>query len=573
LKKLSAGLIFSYIFLSSIVIYAQSGPLIPEYFRSPVDYSYRLSGNFCELRESHFHAGIDIKPSTSGSKNKIYSIGDGYISRIRVSAGGYGRAIYIDHPDVGYTSVYAHMDIFDVNIENQVKQYQRSQESFEVDFLPEPHVFPVKKGDVIGIMGNTGFSFGKHLHFEIRDTKTENPVNPFLFGMSVTDHTSPSVLSLAVHGIDDDFNKVSDFRLPVGTAEMGVVQVEQPISVPAAKAGIALQAYDKSDGVHNKLGIYGFHLYVDDSLTYSYHMDKVSFDQSRQIIGFYDYETKKRENKTYALCYKYPGNDLEFLGKTGSGIINIPTDKDRSVRMEIEDFRRNKKTIKFLLRRSENTTVAEIKPFRQQVITGDEITINEKNLYIHFKKNSLFRNLRFNLATTAAEGKETLYHIHHNAEPIKSPIEIGIKPERPISGKMDKAIIILNNGNRRRVNYGGKWKDEFLTAKIREFGTFSVGYDTIAPNIRSIDFISKVGKKGSFRFKMGDNMSVRGEDVEQLSYKVWINDIFTISPYSTKTGILEVPIGDVKSGNHLLRIEARDHSDNVSIFSAKFLKK
>jgi hypothetical protein len=177
------------------------------------------------------------------------------------------------------------------------------------------------------------------------------------------------------------------------------------------------------------------------------------------------------------------------------------------------------------------------------------------------------------METTAVEGKETQYHIHHNSEPIKSPIEIGIKPENPISEKMDKAVIILTNGNKRKVNYGGKWKDESLTTKIREFGTFSVGYDTIAPDIRSIDFTSKVGKKRKFRFKMGDNMSVRGEDVEQLTYKVWINDIFTISPYSTKTGVLDVPIGELRSGNHQLRIEARDHSDNLAIFSAKFFKK
>ncbi len=573
MNKLRGGLIFSYIFLLRLVTDAQSEQLIPEYFRSPVDYSYRLSGNFCELRENHFHAGIDIKSSASGSKDKIYSIGDGYISRIRVSAGGYGRAIYIDHPDVGYTSVYAHLDIFDGNIENQVKKYQMAQESFEVDFLPEPHVFPIKKGDVIGTMGNTGFSFGKHLHFEIRDTKTENPVNPFLFGMSVTDNTSPSVLSLAIHGIDDDFHKLSDLSLPLGTAETGIINIEEPILVPASKAGIALQTYDKSDGVNNKLGIYGFHMYVDDSLTYSYHLDKVSFDQTRQIIGFYDYETKKRENKTYVLCYKYPGNDLEFLGKTGSGIIDISNDKDRSVRMEIEDFRRNKKTIKFLLRRSENTAVAAIKPFRQKVSINDEITIKEKNLYLHFKKNSLFRNIFFDLETSVVKGIETQYHIHNNSEPIKSPIEIGIKPEYLIAGKKDKAVIILTNGNKRKVNYGGKWKDESLTTKIREFGTFSLGYDTIAPDIRSIDFTSKVGKKGKFRFKMSDNMSVRGEDVEQLTYKVWINDIFTISPYSSKTGVLDVPIGDLRAGNHQLRIEVKDHSDNLAIFSAKFLKK
>ncbi|MFZ1558412.1 MAG: M23 family metallopeptidase, partial [Saprospiraceae bacterium] len=321
--KLRNSIVLRYIFFFHGALSAQSGQLIPNYFRSPVDFTYNISGNFCELRETHFHAGIDIKPSTSGSKDKIYSIGDGYISRIRVSAGGYGRVIYIDHPDVGYTSVYAHMDIFYDNIENQVKKYQMAQESFEVDFLPEPHVFPIKKGDVIGIMGNTGFSFGKHLHFEIRDTKTEKPINPFLFGMDVSDTSAPSFISLAVHGLDSELYKICDIRIPAGTAENGIIKMVDPILVPAQSVGIAIHAIDKSDNSHNKLGIYGLHMYVDDTLKYSYHLDKVSFDQTRQIIGFYDYEVKKEENKTYALCYKYPGNNLEFLNKTGSGIIEM----------------------------------------------------------------------------------------------------------------------------------------------------------------------------------------------------------------------------------------------------------
>jgi len=573
LVNLRKSIFLSYIFFFHGALSAQSGQLIPNYFRSPVDFNYKISGNFCELRETHFHAGIDIKPSHQGSKDKIYSIGDGYISRIRVSAGGYGRVIYIDHPEVGYTSVYAHMDIFYDNIERQVKQYQQSQESFEIDFLPEPHVFPVKKGDIIGFMGNTGYSFGKHLHFEIRDTKTEKPINPFLFGMDVSDTSAPYLISLAVHGLNSDFHKICDIRIPAGAAENGIIKMVDPILVPAQSVGIAVHAFDKSDNSHNKLGIYGLHMYVDDSLKYSYHLDKVSFDQTKQIIGFYDYEVKKEENKTYALCYKYPGNNMEFLSKTGSGIIEMDTTKVRTVRIEIEDFRRNKKTIHFLLRRSEILSEEKVKSFQKLIPVHEDMTIYEKNLFVNFKENSLYRNIRFNLTANTVEGKESEYDIHEVLEPVKSPIEIGIKPDYPIIDKKDKAVIISINGKNRKVNYGGRWKDEFLTTKIREFGTFSVGYDTIAPDIRSIDFTSKVGKKSSFRFKMGDNMSVRGEDAEQLTYKVWINDIFIISPYSTKTGILEVPIRDLLSGTYQLRIEARDHSDNLAVFSASFFKK
>lgn len=561
------------IILYCFSLHGQNKHLLPDYFRSPVDYLYQLSGNFCELRESHFHAGIDIKPSRKGSKEKIYSIGDGYISRIRVSPGGYGRVIYIDHPDVGYTSVYAHLDVFYSNIEEQVKQYQMSQESYEVDFLPEPHVFPVKKGDIIGFMGNTGYSFGKHLHFEIRDTKTEQPVNPLHFGMQVPDSTLPSIISLAFHGLDSDYNKILDVRMPVGTNVGNIIEVEEPIILQTHKVGIALQTFDKSDGTYNKLGIYGFHMYVDDSLIFSYHLDKVSFDQSRQVIGFYDFQVKKKENKIFTLCYKYPGNHLEMLKKTGTGIIEIFPDKDRYVRIEVEDFNRNKRTIKFFLRKSEEPPDTIYRPSLKKIFFNESETIEHKKLTVIFKENSLFRNIGFDVIDLKEPDRETIYQIHSELEPVKNPIEISIRPDTIVYDKQGKYVIVKMNAKGSKINYGGRWKDEKLTTRIREFGKFTIAIDTIGPIIKSINFNKRSGKKTAFRFKLADNMPVRGEDVEPLKYKVYINDKFVISPYHLRTGILEVPLSNLPAGEHLLHITAIDHSNNMSEFRGMFIKK
>lgn len=221
------GFILTLLSFACLASFSQIRTLTDHYFVSPVDYNYRLSGNFCELRESHFHTGIDIKPSNNGGQDKIFSIGDGFISRIKVSAGGYGNAIYVDHPEVGYTSVYAHLDKFNEIVEYTVKQYQTLQESYEIDFYPEPHLFPIKKKEYLGDMGNTGYSFGKHLHFEIRDTKTEKPINPFLFGMNVQDAISPSILSLAVHGLDKDFKKTFENRIAVGDAINQIIEISE----------------------------------------------------------------------------------------------------------------------------------------------------------------------------------------------------------------------------------------------------------------------------------------------------------------------------------------------------------
>ncbi len=569
---LKTALIAFFTFFTSGMLTGQCDILLPEYFRLPVDYNYKLAGNFCEIRESHFHAGIDIKPSFRAAFDKIYSIGDGNISRIRVSSGGYGKVIYIDHPESGYTSVYAHLHTFNDAVNRYIQEMQMTQENYEVDILLDPELFKIKKGDVIGLMGNTGHSSGAHLHFEIRDTKTEMPVNPFLFGMHVYDTSPPSLISLALHGLDADFHKISDTRVSLKFAQNNVVDLEDPIIIASENIGIALQVYDKTNGSHNKLSIYGLHLYVDDSLTYSYHINNFSFDQYRQIGGFIDFESFKKERKTYLLAYKYPGSQMEFTSKNTSGLFNIFTNRDRKVRIVVEDFCRNKKTINFIVRQDNNLQKQDVSKDINKVNVGEFKEMTHDNLVIKFKNNSLFRNVPLEILSIKSEENETKYQIHNELEPIKTPIDIEIKPEVYAEGSIRKAIIVNRKRNGSKINYGGVWNNGKLCTKIREFGTYYLAYDTIAPVIKSINFKADAANKSSFRFKLSENISVRGELARPLQYKVWINDIFMVSPFDMKTGILTVPISDLPKGKYDLRIHVIDHSDNQSTYTGVFFK-
>jgi hypothetical protein len=560
-------------------VYSQSAkitnPYDGQYFRSPVDYDFQLSGNFCELRETHFHAGIDIKPSSIFGRVPLYSIGKGYVSRIKISAGGYGKAIFIEHPEVGYTSVYAHLDGFNDRIEFIINQHQKSLESYEIDILLNPDILPIEKGAFIGNMGNTGHSFGKHLHFEIRDTKTEKPINPFHFGIKSEDHIAPSLITLAIHGLDPDFYKIWEKRISLIHQKEKEITITTPIEVPAWRTGIALNMFDKSDNSHNKQGIYGFHLYVDDSLVYSYHLDKISYDQSRYITGFYDYKVRKKENTTYSLCYKYPGNNLDFLNTGDNGLIPVYIAKERKVRMEIEDFNKNRRTIHFSLIRAEQMTEQTAKDSTLSVIkVGDSLAVNDNYLSIYFEPNSLFRNIRLNIQKEENAKNEIKYHIHDKYEPIKKPIKIGLTPKFPKPNKLDKAIIVRTNGNGgSKVNYGGRWSKEQLTTDMIEFGTFFIDYDTIAPTIKSISFTPNVGKKSEVRFQIKDNLPTRGKMVDNIRIKVWIDGNFVISPYTSKTQILQIPMKDLSNGGHDLKIEVIDHSGNVANFTAGFVVK
>src|SRR6188472_2651681 len=100
------------------------------YFRNPVDVPMNLAGNFGELRPNHYHMGIDIK--TAQRENlPVYAAAEGYISRIKIEPGGFGRAIYIQHPN-GYTTLYAHLNNFAAKIDAFVKQQQYALESWRV---------------------------------------------------------------------------------------------------------------------------------------------------------------------------------------------------------------------------------------------------------------------------------------------------------------------------------------------------------------------------------------------------------------------------------------------------------
>lgn len=560
----------SLVFIILVTLGYSQNDLFTGYFRSPVEYDYTLAGNFCELRETHFHTGIDIKPA---GNDRIYSIGEGYISRIKVEAGGYGNVLYIDHPNAGFTSVYAHLDEFAPVISELVKRRQLAEESFEVDFHPGPEQIRVARGEMIGFMGNTGYSFGKHLHFEIRETRTEKPVNPLVFGMKIRDNIAPTINSIAIHGLDADFAKVAETRLPVGDLEGDLLQFPDTLMLGADRIGIAFQAFDKADGSTNKLNIFGAHLYVDDNLVFTYHLDKVSFSQNRQVTGFVDYPVRFEEKKTYALCYRLPGNTLEFLSNNGDGIIPIEVASARRIKLVLEDYFKNRKTVTFSVRKNPSF-IPTPRPYCQNWVQYQSpLKISEGNLTLELDKNSTYRGFCPEVRRITQEGYETKYIIHRESEPLRSGAEITLTPEYPKPGLAAKAIIAREDGKGKKYNHGGKWKNGRMEVRIRQFGTYFLDHDTIPPSITKLDFAATVVSKKAFRFRITDDLPVSGPDAEDITYKARIDGKFVISPYSSKTNVLVVPLENLSSGSHTLEITARDHSGNVNKFVATFVKK
>jgi hypothetical protein len=277
-------------------LFAQNNQYPQDFFRSPIDGRIYLSGTFAELRSNHFHAGIDIKTGGEIGKN-IYAIADGYVSRIKVSPYGYGHAVYIAHPN-GFTSVYGHLNEILGPYGVYVKQQQYSKQKFALDLYFQVDQFPVNKGDTIAISGNTGSSGGPHLHFEIRETATQEPINPLLFGYQIKDHITPKIRGLRIYPAEkktliNGENQAVGFSLRGWGKEYKLLNSDT-ISI-SGDFYTAINTIDKQNDSENRNGVYQIELWIDSTLFYMHNMERINFSTSRYLNTLIDFDHYKKK--------------------------------------------------------------------------------------------------------------------------------------------------------------------------------------------------------------------------------------------------------------------------------------
>ncbi|RMG76485.1 MAG: M23 family metallopeptidase, partial [Bacteroidetes bacterium] len=333
------------------------------YFRSPLDIPLLLAGNYGEIRSNHYHAGIDIKTEGVEGKN-VYAAADGYVSRIKISEGGYGKALYITHPN-GYTTVYAHLKRFNDTIEQYVRKQQYLKESYEIELFPPKNSLKVKKGDIIAVSGNTGGSGGPHLHFEIRETDTEVPINPLLFGFDIKDDIPPIIKHLTIYPIDDT-SFVNRRSRPKRYALSGSNGKYSLSATPEVKGiiGFGIEVIDKLNGSNNRCGIYSIDLTIDGDTIYRHHIEDIPFHKTRYINCHVDYEAWKKDGIKTQRCYRLPNNQLDFYDKLKyNGLYMFTDDSVHEVRFIVKDTYQNTSELVFNVKSS----TAKIQPFPQDV--------------------------------------------------------------------------------------------------------------------------------------------------------------------------------------------------------------
>lgn len=529
-----------------------------EFFRSPVNHEVILAGSFGELRTNHFHAGIDIKPS--GKVDTIYAAADGFVSRLKTQRAGYGQAIYIDHMN-GYTTVYAHLHVFLGDIGEEVLQMQRSVESYEVDFYPSPGKVMVKKGQPIGLLGNTGRSYGPHLHFEIRESATEIPVNPFAFGIKPEDNRPPNIYSVTLHGLTDKYHKT--WEKLIGTKSVSSNKYEDiTATIPASRAGVAIHSFDKMNKADNYNGIYGLKMWVDDSLQYSFDIDKISFDETRMINAHIDYNVKQVKNRTDILCYRLPGNRLNFIDDSPPGVIDLGDGTTKKVRIEVRDFENNTNELTLLLTKGGEEVLPE---FSYNFIVEPDSTPTFKiyGYKLRFPKHSVTKQLMLNV-----DEKEGRFFFGDESDALMKSVDI--KTKVPPNYDQDKLLFATKDDKGRWVDYGGSFGNNIYTGNLGKFGVYEWYYDDVPPTIQVGSFKLKVPtSQSTISFLIDDNVIAKGE-APDFTFDVWIDGVWYPAIYKDMTKVLKVDISELPAGSHDILVEVTDGRNNSSRYSRTF---
>lgn len=556
-------------------------PYPKDYFQSPMDITLKLAGNFGELRPDHFHAGIDI--TTSGVEGlPVRASAEGYVSRIKVSPWGYGKAIYITHPN-GYTTVYAHLSAYTGAIATWVEKQHYLAESFEIDLKLQPGELPVAKGQQIAASGNTGGSGGPHLHFEIRDTKTEEALNPLLFGLPVQDNVAPTPVTLAVYAAGENAYVNGDRQVKkiplVKSGSKYVIQNVKDSIIAFGDIGFGIEAYDKESIPHGKNGVYGITLKAGGKIVYQHHLERISFDESRYINCFVDYAEHERTSKYFQLSFLAPNNELQVYDSVvNRGYVTHDDGKYHWYNYEIIDAYGNKAIVEFRVRALTKNPVTKFEPkavpFIQVMMWNATNTFEEDPFTFEMPEKSVYRNTDFKWTSTPSTANRLSPTISLNDRftPLHKICTLTIAMPQTTEAP-DKLVVCREKVKGGIASVGGVWNGKGMTAQIKVFGKYFVMRDTVDPTIRPFNFDAK-GKTttdfsalSSIQFKIDDNLS------GVKTYRGTIDGKWVLFEYDAKNDKLKYTFDEhVGKGQHELLLVVTDAVGNEARFTRKFIR-
>ncbi|MGB8704875.1 MAG: M23 family metallopeptidase [Gillisia sp.] len=555
--------IFCLFFINS---FAQNS--IPQdYFRNPLEITPILAGTFAELRPNHFHGGLDIKTEQREGLN-VHAAADGYVSRIKIQHYGYGKALYIQHPN-GYTTVYGHLQKFAPEIEAYVKKHQYEKESYEIELFPGPDELKVNKGDIVALSGETGGAAGPHLHFEIRDGK-QRPMNPQLFGIKIKDSEKPTIYSLFAYPMDEDSQvNGSSERQEVKLIPLADGSFKTPEIDACGNVGFGISTIDQLDGAANHNGIYEIATSVNGDTLFKMDMNRFSFAESRRVNQLIDYEYYSEHNKRITRLFVKPGNPLSVYDEVSNGgVINVKDSLDYLFKIRVADFAGNERVIRIPIK---GKYIADISPKKVDTtdyyVKSDQAFSAEGNgMDVYIPKGALYEDTFLDIAF-----KGDTLHLHKDIVPIQHNITVGFDVSKYKPEDREK-LFIARLGYKGRPIYSDTYKkgDRF-TSGIRTFGDYTLVADITPPDITPVNFKDGQWISGNsiLKLKISDDLSGIN------SYRATVNGKFVLMEYEYKNNTLTHDFSDgvvTDTENHL-KVIVTDNVGNSSTYEATFYRK
>lgn len=547
--------------LMSLGIKAQD--TLPQY-PSPVDIPVYLSATFAELRNNSFHAGVDIKTQGVEGKN-IYAVADGYISRIGVSPYGYGNVIYITHND-GYTSVYAHLQRFNKAIAKYVKDYQYRNKSFAVSIFLSKDTFPIKAGDFIGYSGNTGGSGGPHLHYELRHTKSEKPVNPLYFGLAVTDDVKPNIKGLSVYPVNDT-STVEGKDQPYYFKDQDCVHANGAIA-------FGINTDDQVGTSPNKNGPYTYELYLDDVLRFKLECDSFSYSEPKYINSLIDYQRYKEKGNRYVRTEVDPYNRLSMY-VLKNGVVQVREGDTVDVCFKIGDYSGNISSASFKLVGTAPVVVEKEPLSRSYYFVKADGSLNSQitieDFEVVLEKGTLFKDTWMRTGQSDPKGCcSRCYRFGQDIQAVFKAFKVRIKPQEKWAGN-SKLYIAHYDSAGKVTSLGGKMTaDGYVETTTRSLGQYALKIDSIAPTIKILNFKDNdtITSSNTLKVKISDDMT----GIE--SYNMYANDAWLLGEYDAKNNLLYYEVDShMKQGENTFKIVVKDAVGNKTSKKVTLYKK
>ncbi len=556
-----------YIFFFFVFLCQSQNPYPQDFFSSPLKQTLVLSGTFAELRTNHFHSGIDIK--TNGKQGlPVYTAAAGYVSRIKVSRYGYGKALYINHSN-GYTSVYAHLQKFSPEIEAYVKAKQYQNESFEIQLFPARGDLKIEANTVVAFSGNTGGSSGPHLHFEIRD-KQERPINPMLFGIEVKDTTKPVIYDLFAYPLSEESHiegqrkrkKIRVIKQSDGNYKTETIKAHGSI-------GFGIISNDRQDAAPNKNGVALIRSYFNGEKSLEVDFKRFSFDETKHLNRYIDYAYYRDKKQRIQKLFIEKNNPLSlFTFKENNGQLNIKDDTNGVVSIEIKDYKGNESFLKIPINGKEMALPPrpDSAPDLTLINAGKAMTLREGLVWVNIPENSFYEDVPIDFRFY----NDTL-KLHKSTIPLKKSIDINFNIEKYADTDAKNLFIGSVSDYGKLYHAPTIRKGDILTTRTKYLGTYTLGLDNEGPDITPENF-----KDGSWisyhrylKIKISDAIS--GVN----NYRATLNGNWILMEYDPKTNRLthDFEDGIINSTENNLKLIVTDNVGNSTKFEATFYRK